>query len=50
MTPEAIILMVVSILVIWGGLVASIVALNTMTSPQYPGYSQNASGDNTQTE
>ncbi|PFG21053.1 methionine/alanine import family NSS transporter small subunit [Serinibacter salmoneus] len=37
MTPEAVLLLVVAILVVWGGLVASIVALRTNPErAQYP--------------
>lgn len=34
MTPNAIILMVVSILLVWGGLVASVVLLRTLPAPE----------------
>ncbi len=34
MTPESIILMVVTIAVVWGGLVASIVALQMLPIPE----------------
>lgn len=33
MTPAALVLMVITILIIWGGLIASIVALRTLPSP-----------------
>ncbi len=33
MEPGSIILMVVSVLIVWGGLVASVVALHTMDTP-----------------
>lgn len=34
MTPQAIVLMAVAILVVWGGLVAAIVALRTLEEPE----------------
>lgn len=34
MTPESIILMVLTIVVVWGGLVASIVALQLLPTPE----------------
>ena len=34
MTPQAVILMLVAILVVWGGLVAAIVALRALKDPE----------------
>ncbi|MDO5720127.1 MAG: methionine/alanine import family NSS transporter small subunit [Actinomycetaceae bacterium] len=34
MEPTALILMVFTILVVWGGLVASVVALQSLTTPE----------------
>ena len=46
MTGPAIILMVVAILVIWGGLVGSVIALQIMPPP----YEQGAEVDDTSTQ